>query len=193
VAVLAAGFVFGCKQMEEQRGEKRIEREIADLQEARGRSGEEAKRIEGELASAKQRVSELEKKLTLARQGITDEVIKERNELSEALQREGKEVRGEVSEAKKSAQEHNVATDKAAEVLRETTPPKDVAAEVETRTEVTPSSPQPVEETRKKESIEIEQVRGVEREQKHEQGDGGAGGPAKSEPQSAPTDSPEQP
>jgi len=164
-AIVTSTWAFGCDRMEGG-GEGEVASEIQDVQEARSQTAGEVRRLEDELAQAKQRVVDLEKKLALARQGITDDVLEERKELGKALQDEREEVRGEVSEAQREAQQYNQQTGKAEQVLEQTTPPKDVRAGVESHSEVTPGQPQEVERTQQEEEIVIDRVRGVDREEK---------------------------
>ena len=71
------------------------------------------KPLEKQLDQAKAEVVNLEQKLALAKHGVTDEVIEERKDLQQALQKQGKHVREELSEAQREANELNSATEKA--------------------------------------------------------------------------------
>ncbi len=113
--------------------------QLEDLQEARENSPEVAQDLEQELEQAKAEVLRLEKKLALARQGVTDEVIEERAELQQALAEERQEVREEIGEAQEEAQQHNATANQARRALTETQPPARVEAEVSSDSAVVPA------------------------------------------------------
>ncbi len=113
-----------------------VAEEVEDLQEARAAAPEEASAIEAELKEAKQRVVMLEKKLALARQGVTDEVVEERAELAAELEEQEAEVSAEVAEAADMAAEHNKEADMAQRALSKGKRVTNVDAKVTTTTNV---------------------------------------------------------
>jgi len=124
------------------------------LREAQSRSPEVAKNLEADVAKAKAEVVRLEEKLALARQGITDDVLKERKDLQQSLHNQERHVQTEVSEAKREAEQHNEDTRKATEALQGTEPAR-VQAQVRTETQVTPAPATPVQTTEREEIIRV--------------------------------------
>lgn len=124
------GLGLGCE-----RGSS-IESETRDLAEAQNNTANVAKDLEARLQEAKAEVVELEKKLALAREGVTDDVMKERSELESALQNQREQVQREVSEARREAQVLNKDQDRAMQQLQQTQPPAQVDTRLKTETDV---------------------------------------------------------
>src|SRR5690606_13388779 len=101
-SIACLAFALGCDQ---QRSE--VEQQTQSLKEAQGNVAEVTKKLEGELQQAKDKVVQLEQKLALARQGITDEVLEERKDLEQALKEQKQRVQTEVNEAKQAAEKSN--------------------------------------------------------------------------------------
>lgn len=116
-----------------------IEAETRDLAEARNDTANVVQDLEKRLETAKAEVVELEQKLALAREGITDEVLKERAELENALNAQRQEVQKDVNEARRESEVLNKNRDQALQLLRETQPPAHFDTRVET--EVTKGTP----------------------------------------------------
>jgi len=136
------------------RGKSDVEEQAKELRAAQSHSPEVAKDIEGQLAKAKAEVVRLEQKLALARQGVTDDVLKERKDLQQALQNQEHRVQGEINEAKREAAQHNEDATKAAQALRDTQPAQ-VQAKVNTETQVTPAPAAPPRTTEHDEVIRV--------------------------------------
>jgi hypothetical protein len=141
---VSLGLALGCE-----RGSN-VEAETRDLAEAQKNTGNVAKDIEVQLEQAKAEVVELERKLALARDGITDEVLEERRELQNALDSQRRELQEDISEAQREAQALNKDADRAIQQLQQTPPP----APVDNTTGVAPGS--------QVESDEVMPVRGVD-------------------------------
>jgi hypothetical protein len=131
--------------------QREVEKQTQNLREAEANTGNVTKQLEAELAEAKGEVARLENKVTLARRGITDEVLAARKDLEQSLGEQQKRVEGEVKEAQSQAQQHNQDTQRAARELERTQPPARVESEVVTQTEVTP-------QTRQVETVERQEV-----------------------------------
>jgi hypothetical protein len=144
-AAACLAFALACNTQRE------VERETQNLREAEANTGNVTKQLEAELAEAKGEVARLENKVTLARRGITDEVLSARKGLEQSLSEQQKRVEGEVKEAQSQAQQHNQDTQKAEQELERTQPPARVESEVVTQTEVTP-------QTRQVETVERQEV-----------------------------------
>jgi colicin import membrane protein len=172
VAGLSLALFGACEQQQDVSGQ------VEDLREAREGTDAEAQRLQNELDEAKKEVAELERQLALAREGVTDDVLQERQELQESLQEQREEVKGEVDEAQQEAERHRQESEAARQELEDTAPPKDVKTKVESEAEVVPGE-QGVQQEKEQRQIEIErtEVEGVEqeeqrlqREQQHQQG-----------------------
>jgi chromosome segregation ATPase len=132
-----------------------IEAETRDLAEAQNNTGNVAKDLEARLQEAKAEVIELEKKLALARQGITDDVLRERTELQGALDSQRREVQEEVTEARREAQVLNKDSDRATQQLQQTQPPAEVDTRLTTETDVKQGTQQQVESPARNELIPV--------------------------------------
>lgn len=132
-----------------------VEAETRDLAEAQNNTGNVAKDLEAQLQKAKADVIELEKKLALAREGVTDEVLQERSELQGALESQRREVQEEVNEARREAQVLNKDMDKAMQQLKQTQPPAQVDARLNTETSVVRGTQQAVESPPRNELVPV--------------------------------------
>jgi TolA-binding protein len=94
-----------------------VQRQTHELQEAQKNVGKVAKEIESQLADARADVARLENKLELARQGLTDDVLENQRELTQALRAQEDKVRSELGEAKREAQIHSRDTEAALKQL----------------------------------------------------------------------------
>jgi hypothetical protein len=151
MASFAAGLLcaFGCD-----RGTN-VEQETRELREAQNQSPEVMKQLQADLDHAKAEVIRLEKKLALARQGITDDVLEEREDVEHALREQGRKVQGEVNEAKREAELNNRDVANATERLRQTQPPARVEAQVRSSSNVDPSPPPQVGTLERQEVIAV--------------------------------------
>jgi hypothetical protein len=147
-AVLALG--MACQGT----GKSDVERQQKELSEAQSRAPQVAKDIEAQLVQAKAQVARLEQKLALARQGITDDVLKKRQDLQQSLQEQQQRVQGAVDQAKHEAAQHNEDTLKATRALQATQPPQ-VQTKVNTETRVTPPTTTPPQTTERDEVIRV--------------------------------------
>jgi TolA-binding protein len=113
---LSAGFALAlaCDQ------HTHVERQTRDLQEAQKNVGKETQELESQLAKAKADVARLEQKIALARQGLTDDVLDNQKELTEALKAQGHEVQSELGEVKREAEIHGRDTEAALKQLGQT-------------------------------------------------------------------------
>jgi len=157
--LLAGLAVFGCEQ------DKRsaVGREIDDLKRAEQESPRVVQDLEKRLAEAKNDVAQLEQKLVLARQGITDDVMKERGELKHALNEQDKHVSNEIKEAQGAAKNYNTESERARQELERTIPAQDVRTQVKTETQVVPGKTE-VEAQREQVQIPVVKERVIERE-----------------------------
>jgi gas vesicle protein len=133
-----------------------VEQQAQELREAQARSPQVAKEIESELAKARERVVQLEQKLALAQQGITDEVLSERKDLQQALKRQEQHVKDEFNQAQREAEQHDQDATKAQQALEATKPPA-LATHVDTPNEVIAVQSAPVQT---KDSQDIQPVSG---------------------------------
>jgi len=152
-AVLA---LFGCDQ------KTQVNREIEDLKKAQQDSPEEARKIEHDLNEAKKEVVRLEEKAALAKQGVTDQVLKEQEDVKKALGKQQQEVKEDVAEAQNEAQNLNKNVTSAQRELDKVQSAKRVQAKVETQTQVMPGATK-VEVEKQQTQVPIEQNRLVER------------------------------
>jgi len=157
--LLAGLLLAGCNRRDE------VKEQLHDLKQAEENSPQVAKSLEQQLASAKADVVRLEEQLALAKQGVTKDVVKERQELNEALNNQQKRVSKEVQEAQGAARAHNEDSEKAREELQRTQPVQQVEARVKTETEVVPSQAPRVETTTQQATIPVETSRLVETKQ----------------------------
>lgn len=147
--VASLGLSLACEQG------SHVEAETRDLAEAQNNTGNVAKDLEAKLQEAKAEVIELEKKLALAREGVTDDVLRERSELQGALDSQRREVQEEVNEAQREAQVLNKDADKAMQQLRQTQPPAQVDARLNTETNVVRGTQQTVESPPRNELVPV--------------------------------------
>ena len=139
----------------------RVEHEMKELQEAQQESPQVANQLQRDLEKAKSDVVRLEEKVALAKQGVTDEVVEERNDVKEALKRQEEHVREEVAEAQGAAAAHNQAAGKAVQQLEKTQPAQRVEATVKTETRNVPTGAS-VEVNREQQQVPIENTRVIE-------------------------------
>lgn len=152
-----------------------VESELQDLQEAREQAPQVTQDLQQQLQEAKAEVVRLEEELALAQQGITDEVLEEREDLAEALAAQQQDVRQEIGETREEAQRYNQISDQARQALQETQGAA-VEARVDVDTQVTEQpgeiESQRVETTIPLETTEVEveqQEREVQQQQTDEQ------------------------
>jgi hypothetical protein len=136
------------------RGRSDVQQQTQELREAQNNSPKVAKDLEADLEKAKAEVVRVEKKLALARQGITDDVIAERKDLEQSLRAQGQKVQGEIDEAKHLSEANQQDTAKATQQLQETQMPARVEAEVQSQSNVVPSTTR-VETTQRQELIPV--------------------------------------
>jgi hypothetical protein len=139
-----------------------VDQQIEDLKKAEQQSPQKAQELNQELDEAKRNVVRLEEKHALAKQGVTDDVLKERAELQKALSNDEQEVKKEVNEAQGKAREHNSDVNTAQQELQKVQAAQQVKARVNTETEVVPNQNQVQVETRQQQ-VPIEQKQLVER------------------------------
>lgn len=133
-----------------------VEAETRDLAEAQKNTGNVAQDLEAQLEKARAEVVELEKKLGLAREGITDDVLQQRAELQQALDSQRRELQEDINEAQREAQALNKDTDRAIQQLQQT------QAQVDNRLDTEANIPpveQPLDSPTRE---EIAPVRGVD-------------------------------
>jgi hypothetical protein len=164
IGALTFGSVAACERGGQ---EDKVQSELQDLEEAREKAPQVTRDLEQQLAEAKKEVVRLEKKLALARQGITEEVIAERQQLGEALEARGESVREDIGQTREQATEFNEASERARKALQETQPGQ-VEAEVRSGAEVTPSETE-VQGERVETEIPFETTREVERRETQRQ------------------------
>jgi hypothetical protein len=107
------------------------------------------------LQKAKAEVVELEKKLALAREGVTDDVVKEREGLQGAIASKRKEVHWEVNEARREAQVLNKDSERATQQLKQTSPSVQVDTQLKTETNVVRGTEQQVESPPRNELVPV--------------------------------------
>lgn len=146
---VSLGLSLACNQRPD------IEAETRDLAEARNNTGNVVKDLETRLDKAKAEVVELEKKLALAREGVTDDVIKERAELEGALNAQRQEVQKDINEARRESEVLNKNSDRAMQQLEETQPPAQVDARLKTETDVVRGTQQQVEAPARNEIVPV--------------------------------------
>jgi hypothetical protein len=108
---------LACEQQTE------VQRQTLDLQEAQKNVAKTTQELESQLAKAQADVARLEQKLALARQGLTDDVLENQKELTEALQAQEHKVEAELGQAKREAQIHTRDSEAALKQLGQTAPP----------------------------------------------------------------------
>jgi chromosome segregation ATPase len=116
--------------------ENEVQRQTRELQAAQKDVGKETKRLEEELGRAQADVARLDQKLSLARQGLTDEVLENQKQLEEALKAQDEKVRDELNHAQREAQNHTRQTEAALKQLGQTPPPASSGAPPPTRDEL---------------------------------------------------------
>jgi hypothetical protein len=105
-----------------------VQRQTRELEQAQKAVPEVTAQLEKDLTRARGDVVELEAKLALARQGLTEDVIENQRELEQALKDQQQAVRTEVSEAQREVQIHDRDTEAALKQLQQTGAPAPVAA-----------------------------------------------------------------
>jgi len=163
--LLAGLAVAGC-----QRQDNEVKEQLHDLKQAEQNSPNVAKSLEQQLANAKAEVVRLEEKLALAKQGVTGDVLKERQELDQALRDQEKKVDTKVQEAESAARAHNQDAVKAREELEHTQPAHRVEARVKTETELVPNQAPRVETKTQQATIPVQSTHMVENEQVQQPG-----------------------
>jgi chromosome segregation ATPase len=156
VALTAALALAGCDRKDG------VEHEIQDLKQAEQNTPKQAQELQQELDKAKGEVVQLEEKLALAKQGVTDEVVKERDELQRAVKDENTHVRNEIAQAQNQANELNAATQKAQAELQRVPTAERAQTQLKTETKVIPSERQVGVETQQQQ-VPINQQQLVER------------------------------
>jgi uncharacterized protein (DUF342 family) len=132
MAVLALA-VLGCNRRDD------VRQEVQDLHEAEQAAPKKAQELQQQLDDAKTHVAQLEQKLTLARQGVTDDVLRARQELKSAVKQDEHRVNEEVQQAQGAANQHNQDLQKAQKAREQTQPAGRVETEVKTETHVVPT------------------------------------------------------
>lgn len=131
--LLAAGLgLMGCDKSND------VKEEIQELEQAQQQAPQEAQELQQELEQKKQEIANLEEKLALAKQGVTDEVREEKKDVKEAMKEQAEDVRDEIQEAQGLAQEHRAESEQAAQKLQEVEGAQRVKAHVKTETNVVP-------------------------------------------------------
>lgn len=154
--LIAALSVLGCD-----RG-RNVNAEVEDLKRAQAESPNVAKDLQRELDEKKAEVVKLEEKVALAKQGVTDDVMKEKRDVEKAMKREEEHVRAKVEEARGAAREQTSQYEQAERQLEQTAGAKRVEAEVKTETRVVPSRTD-TEVRTETQRVPIENTRVIER------------------------------
>lgn len=149
--------LVGC----DQKGD--VNKQIEDLKEAERESPQQAAELKNELDKAKGDVVRLEEKVALAKQGVTDDVVKEQEELKQALGHQEREVQEDVKEAQGKARALNTDVNKAQGELQRVQSAQRVKAQVTTETQVVPSTTEVAVE-KQQQQMPIEQNKLVERQ-----------------------------
>ena len=153
--MLAALLLLGCD-----RGD--VNKQVEDLKQAQAESPKVASELQRELEEKKAEVVQLEEKVALAKQGVTDEVQREKHEVKEALKENEQRVREKVEEAQGAAREQTSHGENAAPQLEQTENAKRVVARVKTETRVVPTQGE-TEVRTETEQLPVENTRVVER------------------------------
>jgi len=161
---MACLLVLGLAAIGCERGDK-VEKEVKELEQAQQESPKVAGDLNQQLEQAKAEVVRLEEKLALAKQGVTDDVVKERNDVKEALKNREEHVTEQVKEAEATAQAHSAEAERARQQLEKTPPAQKVKAEVKTETHALPATQatQEVDVTKEQQVIPVERSHVVER------------------------------
>lgn len=160
VAVFALA-MLGCNRRAD------VREQVKELHQAEQAAPEKAQQLQHQLDGAKAQVAQLEQKLALAKQGVTDDVLRERQELKSALRQDERDVNAQVRQAQGSANRHNTDVENAEKALERTQPPGRVETQVRTQTKVTPAE-QNTDVVRERQEVPVDQARMVE-QQKHQQ------------------------
>lgn len=156
-ALLAMGLsVVGCDH------DTRVEREIDDLRQAQRESPDVVRELEEDLNRAKAEVVRLEEELALAKQGITRDVLEQRKELKDALDKQTEHVKEEVREAQQASRRQARTSDVAERELEKATPTAEVKAQVHTETQTTPTGDD-VQVRHEQTNVPVETSRVIER------------------------------
>src|SRR4051812_40956417 len=123
MGAVSAGFVLALACADEQ---TEVQRQTRELQEAQKNVGKVTGELEKELADTKANVARLEQKVAMARQGLTDDVLENQKELTEALKAQEAKVQAEVGEAQREAQIHSRDSEAALRQLSQTAPATEV-------------------------------------------------------------------
>lgn len=155
--------LLGCERRDE------LKSEMKDLQEAQHNAPEKAQQLQKDLDSAKAQVANLEQKLALAKQGVTDDVVREREDLKRAVKDDEKHVDQQVREAQGAANTHNTDVQKAEKALEQTQPAGRVETQVKTETQVVPNEKR-TEVVHERQTVPVERTRVVEEQQQQQPG-----------------------
>ena len=154
--LLAAALVVGCDKSSD------VNKEVDELKQAQNESPKVAGDLQQELDNKKAEVVQLQEKVALAKQGVTDEVIKEKEDVKEAMKNEEQEVREKIAEAQGAAKAHSDQGENAARQLQQTENAQQVKAHVKTETTVVPSQTKTEVKT-EEHQVPVENSRVVER------------------------------
>ena len=154
--LLAAALAVGCDKTGD------VNKEVDELKQAQNESPKVAGDLQQQLDDKKAEVAQLQEKVALAKQGVTDDVVKEKEDVKEAMKKEEQEVREKVQEAQGAAKAHNDQGENAARQLQETENAQRVKAEVKTETTVVPSETK-TEVRTEQHQVPVENSRVVER------------------------------
>ena len=153
--LLAAALVVGCDKSD-------VNKEVDQLKQAQQESPKVADELQKDLDNKKAEVVQLQEKVALAKQGVTDDVIKEKNDVKEAMKNEEQQVREKIAEAQGAAKAHNDQGENAARQLEQTENAQQVKAQVKTETTVVPSETKTEIKT-EEHQVPVENSRMVER------------------------------
>jgi TolA-binding protein len=119
MGVLSACFALaiGCEQRTE------VQRQTRELEEAQKNVARQTEELESQLETARSDVARLEQKVALARQGLTDDVLENQRELTEALKAQEQNVQKEVGQAKREVEIHTRDSEAALKQLGQTAAP----------------------------------------------------------------------
>jgi chromosome segregation ATPase len=154
--LLVAALAVGCDKGSD------VNKEVEDLKQAQQESPKVAGDLQRELDDKKAEVAQLQEKVALAKQGVTDDVVKEKNDVKEAMKNEAQEVREEIAEAQGAAKAHTDQSENAARQLEQTENAQRVKAQVKTETTVVPSETK-TEVRTEQHQVPVENSRVVER------------------------------
>lgn len=155
--LLIAGLtVWGCDRGNE------VQKEVEDLKQAQHESPKVASDLQQQLDEKKAEVVKLEEKVALAKQGVTDDVEKEKGELKSAVKDNERAVREEIDQAQTAARRQQDQGAQAARQLEQTERAKRVEAEVKTETHVVPGQAE-TEVRKEQEVVPVTNTRVVER------------------------------